>query len=92
MRPRLLATLTIATAALLLAAPAQADFQTLYNDYRNDGLVIVGVHSPEFDFEKVPANVAAAVTRLARSAAGVRISTGPRCATSLMRPRRRRAT
>ena len=38
--------------------------QTLYNDYRNDGLVIVGVHSPEFDFEKVPASVAAAVTRL----------------------------
>jgi thiol-disulfide isomerase/thioredoxin len=38
--------------------------QALYNDYRRDGLVIVGVHSPEFDFEKVPANVAAAVTRL----------------------------
>jgi thiol-disulfide isomerase/thioredoxin len=36
----------------------------LYDDYRADGLVIVGVHSPEFDFEKVPANVAAAVTRL----------------------------
>jgi len=26
--------------------------------------VIVGVHSPEFDFEKVPANVTAAVKRL----------------------------
>src|ERR1700719_4137523 len=38
--------------------------QALYSDYRNDGFVIVGVHSPEFDFEKVPANVAAAVTRL----------------------------
>jgi thiol-disulfide isomerase/thioredoxin len=38
--------------------------QALYNDYKNDGFVIVGVHSPEFDFEKVPANVAAAVTRL----------------------------
>ncbi len=38
--------------------------QALYNDYRNDGFVIVGVHSPEFDFEMVPANVAAAVTRL----------------------------
>jgi thiol-disulfide isomerase/thioredoxin len=38
--------------------------QVLYNDYRSDGLVIVGVHSPEFDFEKVPANVAAAVARL----------------------------
>jgi thiol-disulfide isomerase/thioredoxin len=38
--------------------------QALYNDYKNDGFVIVGVHSPEFDFEMVPANVAAAVTRL----------------------------
>ncbi len=38
--------------------------KTLYDDYKSDGLVIVGVHSPEFDFEKVPANVAAAVTRL----------------------------
>jgi thiol-disulfide isomerase/thioredoxin len=38
--------------------------QVLYNDYKDDGLVIVGVHSPEFDFEKVPSNVAAAVTRL----------------------------
>ena len=28
------------------------------------GLVIVGVHSPEFDFEKVPANVVSAVHRL----------------------------
>ncbi len=36
----------------------------LYDDYKNDGFTIVGVHSPEFDFEKVPANVAAAVTRL----------------------------
>jgi thiol-disulfide isomerase/thioredoxin len=38
--------------------------KVLDTDYRDDGLVIVGVHSPEFDFEKVPANVAAAVTRL----------------------------
>jgi thiol-disulfide isomerase/thioredoxin len=38
--------------------------QVLYNDYKSDGFVIVGVHSPEFDFEKVPANIAAAVTRL----------------------------
>jgi thiol-disulfide isomerase/thioredoxin len=38
--------------------------QVLYKDYRNDGFVIVGVHSPEFDFEQVPTNVAAAVTRL----------------------------
>ena len=39
MRPRLLATLTIAAAALLLAAPAQADFQTLYDDYHADGVI-----------------------------------------------------
>jgi thiol-disulfide isomerase/thioredoxin len=32
--------------------------------YGSRGLVVVGVHSPEFDFEKVPANVQAAVTRL----------------------------
>ncbi len=35
-----------------------------YDRYRADGLVIVGVHSPEFDFEKVHNNVAAAVKRL----------------------------
>jgi thiol-disulfide isomerase/thioredoxin len=38
--------------------------RVLYDDYKQDGFVIVGVHSPEFDFEKVPANVAAAVKRL----------------------------
>jgi thiol-disulfide isomerase/thioredoxin len=38
--------------------------QALYATYRSRGLVIVGVHSPEFDFEKVRANVAAAVGRL----------------------------
>ena len=38
--------------------------KVLYDAYTSDGFVIVGVHSPEFDFEKVPANVAAAVTRL----------------------------
>jgi len=38
--------------------------KVLDNAYKNEGLVIVGVHSPEFDFEKVPANVAAAVQRL----------------------------
>jgi len=38
--------------------------KVLYDDYRAHGFVIVGVHSPEFDFEKVPANVAAAVARL----------------------------
>lgn len=32
--------------------------------YAGDGLVIVGVHSPEFDFEKIHSNVTAAVRRL----------------------------
>lgn len=31
--------------------------------YRKDGLVIVGVHSPEFEFEKKPENVEAALSR-----------------------------
>jgi thiol-disulfide isomerase/thioredoxin len=38
--------------------------KVLYDAYKSEGFVIVGVHSPEFDFEQVPANVAAAVTRL----------------------------
>lgn len=38
--------------------------QALYRAYRGRGFVIVGVHSPEFDFEKVRANVVAAVERL----------------------------
>src|SRR6266508_5869632 len=32
--------------------------------YRKDGLVVLGVHSPEFSFERVPGNVRAAVKRL----------------------------
>ena len=32
--------------------------------YRKDGLVIVGVHAPEFAFERVPSNVRSAVRRL----------------------------
>ena len=32
--------------------------------YRSDGLVILGVHSPEFAFERVPDNVRSAVRRL----------------------------
>jgi cytochrome c biogenesis protein CcdA/thiol-disulfide isomerase/thioredoxin len=32
--------------------------------YRQAGLVIVGVHSPEFAFERVPGNVSSAVARL----------------------------
>ena len=35
-----------------------------YDRYRADGLVVVGVHSPEFDFEKVHGNVEDAVKRL----------------------------
>jgi thiol-disulfide isomerase/thioredoxin len=32
--------------------------------YRDRGLVVIGIHSPEFDFERDPAAVAAAVRRL----------------------------
>jgi thiol-disulfide isomerase/thioredoxin len=35
-----------------------------YDRYKADGLVVVGVHSPEFDFEKVHSNVTSAVKRL----------------------------
>jgi thiol-disulfide isomerase/thioredoxin len=35
-----------------------------YDRYRVDGLIVVGVHSPEFDFEKVHSNVEAAVRHL----------------------------
>ena len=35
-----------------------------FDRYRSDGLVIVGIHSPEFDFEKVHKNVEAAAKRL----------------------------
>ncbi|MGY0556600.1 MULTISPECIES: cytochrome c biogenesis protein DipZ [unclassified Lysobacter] len=35
-----------------------------YDKYRDHGLVIIGVHAPEFAFEKDPANVGAAVKRL----------------------------
>jgi thiol-disulfide isomerase/thioredoxin len=35
-----------------------------WDRYRSDGLVVIGIHSPEFDFEKVHSNVAAAVRRL----------------------------
>jgi thiol-disulfide isomerase/thioredoxin len=36
----------------------------LYETYKDKGLVVVGVHSPEFDFESDPANVQRAVKRL----------------------------
>lgn len=32
-----------------------------YDEYHDDGLVVVGVHTPEFDYEKQPENVRAAV-------------------------------
>lgn len=35
-----------------------------YADYKDDGLVIIGVHTPEFEFEKDPKNVAEAASRL----------------------------
>ena len=35
-----------------------------FDRYRSDGLVIVGIHTPEFDFEKIHKNVEAAVKRL----------------------------
>ena len=36
----------------------------LYQTYGNKGLVVIGVHTPEYDFEKIPANVESAVRRL----------------------------
>ena len=38
--------------------------QAWYDKYKDHGLVVVGVHSPEFAFEKDRSNVAAAVQRL----------------------------
>jgi hypothetical protein len=35
-----------------------------YNKYHTQGLVIIGVHSPEFPNEQEPANVADAIKRL----------------------------
>jgi len=35
-----------------------------YDRYKANGLVVVGIHSPEFDFEKVHSNVQHAVTKL----------------------------
>jgi thiol-disulfide isomerase/thioredoxin len=39
------------------------DLRAWFDRYTPDGLVIIGIHSPEFDFEKVPKNVEAAVKR-----------------------------
>jgi cytochrome c biogenesis protein CcdA/thiol-disulfide isomerase/thioredoxin len=38
--------------------------ESWYATYHRDGLVIIGVHSPEFAFEHVASNVAAAIKRL----------------------------
>jgi len=38
--------------------------EQLYQAYKGNGLVVVGVHTPEFDFEANPANVQAAIRRL----------------------------
>jgi thiol-disulfide isomerase/thioredoxin len=35
-----------------------------YDKYKDDGLVVVGVHTPEYAFERVPGNVAAGAQRL----------------------------
>ena len=35
----------------------------LYDTYRDKGLVVVGIHTPEFPFERSPANVQAALKR-----------------------------
>jgi cytochrome c biogenesis protein CcdA/thiol-disulfide isomerase/thioredoxin len=35
-----------------------------YSRYHSAGLEVIGVHTPEFDFEHVPGNVASAVSRL----------------------------
>jgi thiol-disulfide isomerase/thioredoxin len=42
---------------------AQPHINALYEKYRDDGLLVVGVHSPEFGFEKDISNVREAVAR-----------------------------
>lgn len=36
----------------------------LYETYKDKGLMVIGVHSPEFDFEQNPSNVTTAVQRM----------------------------
>jgi Thiol-disulfide isomerase and thioredoxins len=43
---------------------AMPHVEHLYETYKDKGLVVIGVHSPEFDFEKDSTNVKDAVTRL----------------------------
>lgn len=38
--------------------------ENLYNKYKDRGLVVIGIHTPEFEFEKDPINVIEAVHRL----------------------------
>ena len=35
----------------------------VWEKYKDHGLIIIGVHSPEFDFEKIPDNVKAALKK-----------------------------
>lgn len=41
----------------------QPFMRKVWETYKDDGLVIVGVHTPEFAFEKVPANVEEAIRK-----------------------------
>jgi cytochrome c biogenesis protein CcdA/thiol-disulfide isomerase/thioredoxin len=43
---------------------AIAHVNAWYSDYKNNGFVVIGVHTPEYAFEHVPANVAAGAKRL----------------------------
>lgn len=43
---------------------AMPHVEHLYETYKDKGLVVVGVHSPEFEFERNPTNVKAAMRRL----------------------------
>ncbi len=36
----------------------------LYQQYKDQGLIVIGIHSPEFDYEKDLANVKDAIDRL----------------------------
>ena len=43
---------------------AMPHVEHLYETYKDKGLVVVGVHSPEFDFEHDPSNVRSAIERM----------------------------
>ena len=43
---------------------AIAHVNAWYETYRDDGFVVIGVHTPEYAFEHVPANIAAGTKRL----------------------------